>query len=76
MVSSYLAHISTQGQTQSVFEHLHGTASLSKIFVHPFDARAQAELAWLANDVGKYSEAFQIHLQGESIQNTDPMRYQ
>lgn len=62
MVSSYLAHISPLGQTQSVFEHLRGTASLSKRFAHPFGAGEQAKLAGLVHNIGKYSEAFQIHL--------------
>ena len=67
MASSYLAHISAQGQTQTIFEHLHGTASLSKRFARPFNAGEQAELAGLAHDIGKYSEAFQRRLQGEAI---------
>lgn len=68
MAFSYLAHISAQGQTQSVFEHLHGTAALAKDFARPFGGEEQAELAGMAHDIGKYSEAFQKRLQGASIQ--------
>lgn len=68
MASSYLAHISAQGQTQSVFEHLCGTAALAEDFARPFGGEEQAELAGLAHDIGKYSEAFQRRLQGAPIQ--------
>lgn len=67
MTFSYLAHISAQRQTQSVFEHLHGTAALSKSFARTFGAEEQAELAGLAHDIGKYSAAFQKRLQGKDI---------
>lgn len=68
MASSYLAHISAQGQTQSVFEHLCGTAALAKDFARPFGGEEQAKLAGMAHDIGKYSEAFQKRLQGAHIQ--------
>lgn len=68
MESSYLAHISIFGQEQSVLEHLRGTASLAKRFARPFDAEEQAEVAGLAHDIGKYSEAFQKRLQGADLQ--------
>ena len=63
-----MAHISTHGQTQSVFEHLLGTASLAKRFGLAFGGDAQAELAGLSHDIGKYSEAFQKRLHGACIQ--------
>lgn len=67
MASSYLAHLSATGQIQTVFEHLCGTASLAKDFVRPFGGEEQAELAGLAHDIGKYSEAFQRRLRGAQI---------
>ncbi|MDY3013971.1 MAG: CRISPR-associated helicase Cas3' [Evtepia sp.] len=62
--SPYLAHLTTEGQSQSVLEHLHGTASLAKDFARPFGGEEQAELAGLAHDIGKYSTAFQKRLLG------------
>ncbi len=66
--SPYLAHISATGQTQTVFEHLCGTASLAKDFARPFGGEEQAELAGLAHDIGKYSQGFQKRLKGAPIQ--------
>ena len=68
MTPSYLAHISVNGQAQSVFEHLLGTSSLAEDFAHPFGAEEQAKLAGLAHDIGKYSDAFQKRLHGAPIQ--------
>lgn len=39
MVASYLAHILSQGQIQSVFEHLHETAALPKTLLTYLAAR-------------------------------------
>lgn len=64
----FLAHIAEDGRTQTVAEHLINTANLAKGFARPFGAEAQAELAGLAHDIGKYSAAFQQRLHGSSIQ--------
>ena len=64
----FLAHIAEDGRMQTVAEHLISTANLAKGFARPFGAEAQAELAGLAHDIGKYSAAFQQRLQGSSIQ--------
>lgn len=66
--SPFLAHISATGKTQSVLSHLRGTAYLAKAFARAFGGETQAELAGLAHDIGKYSEAFQKRLKGDSIQ--------
>ncbi len=66
--SKFLAHIADDGRRQTVAEHLINTANLSKGFARPFSAEAQAELAGLAHDIGKYSAAFQQRLHGSSIQ--------
>ena len=71
--SPYLAHISATGQTQTILEHLCGTASFAKDFARYFNGEEQAELAGMAHGIRKHVEAFQRYLQGESIQNTDPM---
>ena len=61
----FLAHISADGQrTQSVRDHLLGTAALAKAFARPFGGQEQAYLAGLLHDIGKYSDAFQRRLQG------------
>ena len=62
--SSYLAHLSDTGETQTILEHLHGTALLAKEFARPFCGESQAALAGLAHDIGKYSQSFQRRLQG------------
>lgn len=67
MESSYLAHISDQGETQSVLEHLRGTAALAQSFARPFGGDEQAFLAGMTHDIGKYSQAFQKHLHGAPI---------
>ena len=60
-----LAHISEDGtRTQTVYEHLSGTARLAGAFAAPFGAKEEAEYtAWL-HDIGKYSAAFQQRLAG------------
>ena len=65
---TYLAHISDDGRTQSVFSHLSGTAMLAKSFAQPFDAQTEAEAAGLLHDIGKYSAAFQQRLRGDPKQ--------
>lgn len=63
-MNMYLAHIADDGKTQTVKEHLTGTAKLASDFASVFDAADQAELAGLAHDIGKYTAAFQSRLQG------------
>ena len=66
--ASYLAHISDDNRIQSVYSHLTGTSVRAKAFATSFGGESQAELAGLAHDIGKYSEAFQSHLHGEPKQ--------
>ncbi len=63
----YLAHIADDGRKQSLQSHLHNTSVLAKEFAAPFDGAEQAELAGLAHDIGKYSDAFQRRLNGYPI---------
>lgn len=67
MNSRFLAHIAEDGRTQTVSEHLHGTAELAMGYAAEFDAAEQGYLAGLVHDIGKYSEAFQRRLQGGEI---------
>lgn len=66
-LSPYLAHITEDGRTQTIFSHLQGTASLAQIFARVFHAEEQAKLVGLAHDIGKYSSSFQKRLNGSNI---------
>lgn len=60
-----LAHISEdQTRTQTVYEHLSGTATLASGFATAFGAGPEAEFAGWLHDIGKYSAAFQKRLAG------------
>ena len=61
---AYLAHLTEDGRTQTILEHLKGTASLCSAFAAAFDAEAQGQLAGMAHDIGNYSAAFQRRLHG------------
>ena len=61
---AYLAHLTEDGRTQTILEHLKGTASLCSAFAAAFDAEAQGQLAGMAHDIGKSSAAFQRRLHG------------
>lgn len=63
-----LAHISGDGRTQTVLEHLEGTAALCEGFAFSFGAGAQGRLAGMAHDLGKYTEPFQRRLRGSPEQ--------
>lgn len=59
-----LAHISEDGtRTQTVYEHLSGTARLAGAFAAPFGAKEEAEYAAWLHDIGKYSTAWRAVLQ-------------
>ena len=52
--STRLAHISEDGtRTQTVYDHLAGTARLAGSFAAPFGAQSEAEFAAWLHDVGK-----------------------
>lgn len=60
-----LAHRTEDGQrTQTIQEHLHGTAERAASFAKPFGGESQARLAGLLHDIGKYSDGFQRRLAG------------
>ena len=60
-----LAHISEDGtRTQTVYEHLCGTAALAGSFAAAFGAQTEAEFTAWRHDIGKYSTAFQKRLDG------------
>ena len=61
----FFAHISEDKErTQTVKEHLQGTAELAEAFARPFGGGEQAKLAGKLHDIGKYSREFQHRLEG------------
>lgn len=62
----YLAHISDD-RTQTVVEHLEGTAALCGEFAAAFGCREQGEAVGSMHDVGKCSDEFQQRLLGGKI---------
>ena len=63
--SPALAHIRGDGaQTQTVAEHLLGTAALCRQFAAAFDAADYGDAAAKLHDIGKYSAGFQRRLRG------------
>ncbi len=65
--NSYIAHYSEDKErSQSVYEHLKGTAEISANFAKAFDAEQQGYLAGIMHDIGKYSDAFQKRINGSS----------
>ena len=63
----FYAHIAEDGRTQTVTEHLEGTADLCEKFAQSFGASEQGRMAGLAHDIGKCSAAFQNRLRGGVI---------
>ena len=60
-----LAHISEDGaRTQTIYEHLSGTAELAGTFAAPFGAQKEAAYAAQLHDIGKFSINFQKRLHG------------
>ncbi len=60
--SPWLAHRSEDGRTQTVFEHLTGTARLCAGFAAAFGAEALGFLVGLIHDIGKCTADFQRRL--------------
>lgn len=60
----YYAHIRDDGATQSVSEHLQGTAHLSAAFAAAFSEERRGALLGMAHDIGKTSPQFQRRLHG------------
>lgn len=58
----YAAHKSDDGRTQTVDEHLSGTANLAEGFAASFGAGEYGYCAGKLHDAGKYSAEFQRHI--------------
>lgn len=61
-MAKYAAHISEDHRTQTVGEHLDGTAQLARTFAKPFGAGEYGFCAGELHDAGKYSMEFQRHI--------------
>ena len=61
------ANDSNQERWQLLSTHLRNVANLAKAFAEPFGFAAEAEIAGLLHDLGKYSDRFQARLRNPSI---------
>ena len=59
--------LETSGQWQLLSTHLRQVAGLAKQFAAPLGLAAEAELAGLLHDLGKYAQRFQARLHDNSI---------
>lgn len=66
-----IAHVAPDGRTHSLSEHLRSVARLAAENASAFDGAAQAELAGLWHDVGKYADDFQAKLRAAATIATD-----
>ena len=63
----FLAHsANASGRPQLLADHLRAVSSLAGSFAGAFDASAEAELAGLLHDIGKYGDLFQQRLRGKA----------
>lgn len=66
----YLAHLDGERQ-QTIKEHLRGTALLSAKFAETFGNGDWGYCCGMLHDIGKYSEAFQRKIQGNTGSQVD-----
>ena len=66
MSNGYLAHITSDGRTESVYSHCSDVALLSSLFASVFTDSKQGRLVGLYHDLGKYSDSFQRRIRGAS----------
>ena len=61
----------SSGKWQPLADHLKNVANLAAQFAAPFGANAEARLAGLLHDLGKYRAEFQSYLRGERSSSTE-----
>lgn len=66
----YLAHVEGE-RTQTILEHLKGTAQLASQFADEFGKKDWGYCCGILHDIGKYSEQFQERIRGERRQLVD-----
>lgn len=59
-----IAHRREDGQTQSILDHLNGTADFAVSFAAAFGEPNYAEAIAIMHDIGKYSIKFQMYING------------
>lgn len=70
--SKFVAHIrESDGVEQTLKEHLEGAAELARLFGDRFCNGDAAWLCALYHDIGKFSQAFQKRIHGETKQRVD-----
>jgi CRISPR-associated endonuclease/helicase Cas3 len=71
-MSNHIAHVrKSDGQIQSLSDHLSGVAQLSREFSTKIGLPLQGEIIGLLHDFGKYSEEFQNYLKS-AVEILDP----
>ena len=66
MSNGYVAHITSDGRTESVQSHCNDVALLSSAFASVFTDSDQGRLVGMYHDFGKYSETFQRRIRGSA----------
>lgn len=64
MDKAYAAHISENGDIQTIKTHLFETAKLAKLFAESFNNPESGYICGLLHDIGKYSKEFQKRIHG------------
>jgi len=72
MVMGYIAHVRSNGDRQTLQDHLCGVGAKASTHAAKIGLGAHGELIGLLHDLGKYSDAFQVYIKSAtSILNQD-----
>ena len=77
MVDKFIAHIrELDGQTQSLMQHLEGTAELCESFASKIGLGQQGKIVGLLHDMGKASDEFLNYIKSANLMiNSDEEDY-